>query len=686
MSLIEKISNLMTNQKKIRNIALVAHIDHGKTTLSDSLLVSAGVLAPSIAGEARALDFLPEEQRRGITMKTANISLIVKKEDEEFLVNLIDSPGHVDFSGKVARALRIVDGAIVVIDAVEQVMAQTETVIRQCVTEGVKPILFINKVDRLINELKLTPTQIAERIEIIYNNFNTLVKRFSKNSTVPKWRSSTRDGSVIFGSALHRWAISIPIAKETEITFDQIVEYYSKNEIETLQQILPIEKPLIDMIINHLPDPITAQKYRIQNIWKGDLSSDVGQAMINCQAEGEVIPLVFGSTKILMDKHAGLLVLGRIFSGVLKEKTNVILLNTKETKNIQSIFVFMGEDKKRVTQVPAGNTVAISGLGEINPGETLVSLNQKEMLPFEEIKYLANPVVTVAIEPEMLRDLPQLKKVLERFDLEDPNLLIRIDDQSGEILLMGLGELHLETVVNDVSLLVKCSSTSPLVIFVERISKPSGEISRDEFGSKVKLLVESNTEDTISTPSISKEIGDYSEGLSQYKNEIIIKKSIMNKFSKEAIENILVGIRSALISGPISSKPVSGVRVKIIDFEATEGEKFEHTVPLLRNSVWDAMRKGEIATQEPIYKIQITTPVMYLGKVTSVIHKRRGDIIDVRSDQDLVIISGILPVAESFKIDQDLRSDTEGRAFWQMSFERYEIISETRLEEYKQKQ
>jgi len=686
MSLIEKISNLMTNQRKIRNIALVAHIDHGKTTLSDSLLASAGILAPSIAGEARALDFLPEEQRRGITMKTANISLIIKKEEEEFLINLIDSPGHVDFSGKVARALRIVDGAIVVIDAVEQVMAQTETVIRQCITEGVKPILFINKVDRLINELKLTPSQIAERIEIIYNNFNALVKKFSKNYTVPKWRSTTQDGSVVFGSALHRWAISIPIAKETEITFDQIVEYYSKNEIETLQQLLPIEKPLIDMIINHLPDPITAQKYRIQNIWKGDVTSIVGKAMINCQTEGETIPLVFGSTKILMDKHAGLLVLGRIFSGILKENATVMLLNTKETKKIQSIFVFMGEDKKRLPQVPAGNIVAISGLGEINPGETIVSINQKDMLPFEEIKYLATPVVTVAIEPEMLRDLPQLKKVLERFDLEDPNLLIRIDEQSGEILLMGLGELHLETVVNDVSLLVKCSSSSPLVIFVERISKPSGEISQDEFGSKVKLLVEFNTEDKTTTPSVGMEIGDYSEVLSQYKNEIIIKKSIVNRFSKEAIENILVGIRSALISGPLSSKPVSGVRVIILDFEATEGEKFEHTVPLLRNSVWDALREGEIATQEPIYKIQITTPALYLGKVTSIINKRRGDIIDVRSDQDLIIISGILPVAESFKIDQDLRSDTEGRAFWQMSFERYETISETRLEKYKQKQ
>jgi elongation factor 2 len=267
--------------------------------------------------------------------------------------------------------------------------------------------------------------------------------------------------------------------------------------------------------------------------------------------------------------------------------------------------------------------------------------------------------------------------------MEDPNLLIKIDDQSGEILLMGLGELHLETVVNDISELVKCTSSSPLVIFVERISKPSGEITRDEFGSKVKLLVESITEDN--TPVQSLETGDYSESLSQYQNEIIIKNSIITRFSKEAIENILVGTRSALFSGPLSSKPVSGVRVTISDFEVTEGEKFEHTVPLLRNSVWDALRAGEITIQEPFYKIQITTPAIHLGKVTSIINKRKGDIVDVRSDQDLIIISGNLPVSESFKIDQDLRSDTEGRAFWQMSFERYEPISKTRLEEYKQR-
>ncbi|NHJ84139.1 MAG: GTP-binding protein, partial [Asgard group archaeon] len=323
MSLLDRISLLMTNKNCIRNIALVAHIDHGKTTLSDSLLATAGVLAPSTAGEARALDYLPEEQRRGITMKTANISLIVKKNEDEYLINLIDSPGHVDFSGKVARALRIVDGAIVVIDAVEQVMAQTETVIRQCITEGVKPVLFINKIDRLINELKFTPKQIAERIEIIYNNFNSLVEKFSINSSLPKWQCTTKDGSVIFGSALHKWAISIPIAKERKLTFDKIIEFYKNGKIDELQSILPIENPLIDLIINHLPNPVEAQKYRIQSIWRGDPNSIAGKAMANCSSE-EDVPLIFGSTKILSDRHAGLLVLGRIFSGTMKNKTEVV--------------------------------------------------------------------------------------------------------------------------------------------------------------------------------------------------------------------------------------------------------------------------------------------------------------------------------------------------------------------------
>ena len=675
MRLIERISQLMNNQKNIRNVALVAHIDHGKTTLSDSLLASAGILAPSTAGEARALDFLPEEQRRGITMKTANISLVFEKGTEEYLVNLIDSPGHVDFSGKVARALRIADGAIVVIDAVEQIMAQTETVIRQCISEGVKPILFINKVDRLIKELKLTPKQIAERIEILYNNFNSLVEKFSQGKDVPKWRSTTRDGSVVFGSALHRWAISIPVAKETKITFDKIVELYEKNEQEQLPELLPIEKPLIDMIINHLPNPIEAQKYRISNIWSGDTTSEIGKAMVQCKTiEGES-PLVFGSTKILSDPHAGTLLLGRVFSGVLTERMNVFLVNQKEKAKIQNVYVFMGADKKRIPKVPSGNIVALSGLGDVYPGETIVDDTNNKFIPFEQIRYLATPVVTIALEPKMLRNLPSLKHVLERFEREDPNLVVTIDEKSGEILLMGLGELHLETIVNDVSKEIECTASPPLVVMVEKIEKASKSETFELFESKVVLQVIPNDQNT-KEQDITSEMGDNNLRITlrQYFNEIIISEKIIGKLNNDSVDNIIMGAKDALTSGPIAGKAVFGVKILIYDFNAEGGEKFEHTVPLVRNAVWKSLKKGKITAQEPIYRIQITTPTIYLGKITSTINKRRGDITDVRTDQDLLVITGYLPVAESFQIDRDLRSDTEGRAFWQMSFDRYEPV------------
>jgi len=676
MRLIEQITSLMNQQQKIRNIALVAHIDHGKTTLSDSLLAVAGILAPSTAGEARALDFLPEEQRRGITMKTANISLILKKDDAEFLVNLVDSPGHVDFSGKVARALRIVDGAIVVIDAVEQIMAQTETVIRQCITEGVKPVLFINKIDRLINELKLSPKEIAERIEIIYSNFNLLVKKYSQNTSLPSWHVSTKDGSVVFGSALHRWALSVPLAKEKNITFKSITKLYQENNLEALQNLLPIATPLINLIIDHLPNPVVAQQYRIKKIWKGETESALGRALLTCEKDSTA-PVVFGSTKLLTDPHAGLVVLGRVFSGVMREKMPLRLVNTNEVRTVQNLYVFMGEDKKRVKAVPAGNIIALSGLGKVSPGETLVSSTITSLAPFEKITYLANPVVTVAIEPEMLRDLPHLKHLLERFDLEDPNLSVRIDDQSGEILLMGLGELHLETVVKDLSKEIPCVASKPLVVLVEKIAQPSGKVQYELFSTHVTLAVEPINTPYISPAKEEDTKGDRVINMPQYHNEIILSRSLLSRLSKESIEHILLGARNALSSGPIGAKPVSEVRVKIMDFTTEGVEKFEHTVPAIRNAIWEALRHGKVATQEPIYHIQITIPAAYLGKVTTILNKRRGTILDIRADQDLLIISGNLPVAESFGINQALRSETEGRAFWQMSFDRYEPISNT---------
>src|SRR3972149_6020520 len=202
------ILKLMGKKEIIRNLGIIAHIDHGKTTLTDSLLAGAGLLSSKVVGSARVLDYLEEEQRRGITMKTANISLLYQTPERSFIINLVDTPGHVDFTGKVTRALRAIDGAIVVVDSVEEIMAQTEIVTRQALEERVRPVLFINKVDRLVNELKLNAEQIQEKFNRIIGNFNDLIEVYGEVPFKDKWKVDSAKGSVAFGSALHKWSFT----------------------------------------------------------------------------------------------------------------------------------------------------------------------------------------------------------------------------------------------------------------------------------------------------------------------------------------------------------------------------------------------------------------------------------------------------------------------------------------------
>ena len=228
---ISEILSMMEKTQNIRNIGFVGHIDHGKTTLSDSLLSEAGLLSPDLAGEARALDYLEEEQRRGITMKSTNISLYYEKslkDHDPFLINLVDTPGHLDFSGKVTRALRLIDGVVVVVDAVEEIIAQSETVIKQALQEGVKPVLYINKVDRLIRELKLSDEQIRKKYTRIINDFNTLIERYADKSFKKEWQVSPANGNVAFGSALHKWGFTLNILEINELKFSDIRSRYHK--------------------------------------------------------------------------------------------------------------------------------------------------------------------------------------------------------------------------------------------------------------------------------------------------------------------------------------------------------------------------------------------------------------------------------------------------------------------------
>ena len=312
---IAKAKDLMNKLSRIRNIGIAAHIDHGKTTFSDNLLAGCGMMSEDLAGKQLVLDYEGQEQDRGITINTASASMVHTFEGKEYLINLLDTPGHVDFGGDVTRAMRAVDGAIVVVCAVEGAMPQTETVIRQAIKEKVKPVLFINKVDRLINELKVTPEEMQQRFVKIIHKYNELLNKIVPPDLKGKWNVKVEDGTVAFGSAYYNWAISAPYMQQSGLSFKDIYEHLSNEDQKTLAKKIPIHEVVLDMVIDHLPSPEEAQKYRIPNIWRGDNDSELGQGMIHCKENG---PLALMITKIILDPHAGEIAVGRMYSGKIE--------------------------------------------------------------------------------------------------------------------------------------------------------------------------------------------------------------------------------------------------------------------------------------------------------------------------------------------------------------------------------
>ncbi|MBU4075741.1 MAG: GTP-binding protein, partial [Euryarchaeota archaeon] len=351
--MVERVVALMDKPEFIRNIGTVAHIDHGKTTFSDNLLAGAGMISSELAGEQLFMDFDEEEQKRGITIDSATVSMVHEFDGKEYLINLIDTPGHVDFGGDVTRAMRAVDGAVVLVDAVEGPMPQTETVLRQALRENVRPILFINKVDRLINEIKLTPQDMQMRLGLVIDKVNKIVKGL-KPDDYDKLKLDPVIGKVAFGSALNNWAISIPYMKKTGVTFKDIIELCQADKQAELAKKCPLHEVMNEMIIKFLPSPVDAQKERIKVIWHGDKENDIGKSMTNVDRNGKVALMI---TDITTDPHAGEVASGRLFSGTLERGKEIFISGMPNANRIQSVGIFMGAERIEVEKIPAGNIV-----------------------------------------------------------------------------------------------------------------------------------------------------------------------------------------------------------------------------------------------------------------------------------------------------------------------------------------
>ncbi|MEM4234657.1 MAG: GTP-binding protein, partial [Candidatus Methanomethylicaceae archaeon] len=471
----EEIVKLMSNKLNVRNIGTLAHVDHGKTTLSDSLLAGAGLISQKIAAQALALDYVEIEQLRQMTVKAANVSLLHERNGQNYVINLVDTPGHVDFTGHVTRSLRVMDGGICVVDSVEGVMTQTETVLRQGMDERVRPLLYINKIDRLIKELRLTPQEVQERLLKIIRDFNSLIETYADPEFKEKWKVNPNKGQVAFGSALHKWGFTLPIIASKGMKFSDIVDAYNKGDIERLQKEFPLHVAILDMVVDHVPNPVEAQKYRIPKIWKGDISSPIGQAMLNCDENG---PLVICVNKVIVDPHAGPVVTGRVFSGTVHEGDILYGLMAKTEGRVQQVSLYMGPYREITPSISAGNIVALLGMENIRAGETLVRTQDKDkMYPFEKMKYISDPVVTMAIEPKYSRDLPKLIDALHKMAIEDPTLSIKINQETGEYLIAGMGSLHLEIALWDLNQRtggIEITTTPPIVVYRESLTKALG--------------------------------------------------------------------------------------------------------------------------------------------------------------------------------------------------------------------
>ena len=696
--IVQECEKLMDKPEQIRNIAIAAHVDHGKTTLTDNLLAGAGMIADEGEATRLMMDTEEDEQERGITIDAANVSMTHEYNDRNHLINLIDTPGHVDFGGDVTRAMRAVDGALVVVDAVEGAMPQTETVVRQALREGVKPALFINKVDRLISELQEGPEEMQQRLTDVIGDVNELIRGMTQDmDDVDDWTVSVEDGTVAFGSALYKWGVSLPSMQETGMSFGDIIELEQDGKRQELHERTPLSDVVLDMVAEHFPDPLEAQPRRIPRVWRGDDQTELAKQMREVDDDGEV---VFMATDIGMDPHAGEIATGRVFSGTIKKGQELYVSGTAGKNRVQSVGIFMGGEREELDRgVPAGNIAAVTGLRDAIAGSTVSSV---EMTPFESIEHISEPVITKSVEAKNMDDLPKLIQTLQQVAKEDPTIQIEINEDTGEHLISGQGELHLEVITQRIQKNqgIPVVTGEPIVVYREAAQNASREVEgvSPNRHNKFYITVEPLSEDIVDQIKL----GEVSMDMPELERREALQEAGMDKDTSQNVEhihgtNILIddtkgiqhlnetmelvieGLEEALDDGPLAAEPVQGSLLRLHDAKLHEDTIHRgpaQVIPAVREAVHRALIDADIKMLEPIQNVRIDVPSEHMGSASGEIQGRRGRVDDMYQEGDLMVIEGIAPVEEMIGFSSDIRSATEGRASWNTENAGFRVLAD----------
>jgi len=697
----QDILRIIGNKDQIRNFGVIAHVDHGKTTMSDSLLAASGIISPSVAGQALALDSMKLEQNRQMTIRGANVTLYYEIGGKEYVINMIDTPGHIDFTGRVTRALRAIDGVVVVSDSVEGIMTQTETVTRQALEERVRPVLYINKIDRLVKELRLDAPAMQKWLSNIIAEFNKLVEIYAEPELKEKWKVSIQGNSVAFGSAKDRWGFNYNIAQRNGVGFKDVYDAYNSDDqslIKALSEKAPLHEAVLGMVVQHHPPPHVAQRYRIPKIWPGDLDSDVGKSLMSCDDKGPILMMV---TTINVDPQAGRIATGRLFSGTIKDGDEVYLIDGKRMGKVQSVNIYMGNTRELVNMLPAGNIPALLGIDHAIAGETFSSI--KNVPAFESIKYVSEPVVTIAIEPKHPKDLPKLVEALRRITVEDPNLIVKINEETGETLLSGMGVLHLEIATSLIlETGLEITTTQPLINYRETIRNTAGPIMSkspnkhnkifmrvEPLGDEIiELIKNGHIHEDLERKQMAKILREKGWSADEAKNvaavdisgNILVDETKGVQFIQESMDSIRSGFDDVIHSGPIAHETVRGVKFVLHHFVPHEDPAHRglaQLLPATRRSMLGSMLLADSALLEPILGMEIKCPQEQIGTVAGILSGKRGKLLNVEQKGVISIIQGEVPASETFDLSEVMRGGTAGKALWNTYFKTWQIVPQS---------
>ncbi|MFX1444570.1 MAG: GTP-binding protein [Promethearchaeota archaeon] len=707
----EEIAKLVTSgsYEKKRIFSITAHIDHGKTTATDYLLRRAGLMRPEDAGQLQMTDSDDEEQERGITIFTSVVLLAFndprKPDDNEpYIFQLNDTPGHISFTGEVSRALRGSDGAIILVDALEGIMTQTETNIRLAVGEEYcKPVLFINKVDRLISELKLSPKDTYAKIDDITNQVNELIKKVRPEGT--DWGVDFAKNSVAVGSAKHGWGFTYEILKEKGFTPITVFEKYNEGDIPWLRDNLPLDESMLRMVVDHLPNPVEASKYRIPHLWGGDTNSELGQALTKSDPNGPLYGMI---TKLFLDpkRNYQATLIGRVFSGTFDQTDSIYLLGSRTSSRIKRLGVMEITDILDIPKIPAGNLFALYGF--ICPsGETFIHAqdlpkDKDEIInipSFEKIHYACKAVVSRSIKPKDPHDLAKLGEVVGKWLQADPTAEFRLNKESMEYILSGIDPLQIEILTKRINNQVKIEIGEPIIVYREKITKKSKEYHTKSTNTHNRLLLyveplDEKTEELLDEGRITdlqnekeraqilrEEAGwDTKEArriVDVYKGNLLVNGATgLQRFDR--IRNDLISsFRNWIEECILAKEPALGIKAVFTDLVIHEDPRhtqFAQTASMSYSALSLAMLDAAPHMFEPIQKIDVKTPTGTEGGVNAIINKHRGRINNVIPEGEYVRVQGQIPAAEIIGIADEIRSSTQGRAFFGYEFKGFEKV------------